>query len=188
MENTSKMTDTKEKLRVSGLNAHGITAFELHPTATQRKAIAKQLGLIDVRKLRFTGKLMPSGNADWRLTGELGATVAQSCVVSLTPINSRIDVPVSRLFVAKLPMSDDPDDEYEIAETDESEPLGAYIDLSQVMAEALSLALPLYPKADDANLMTTTFTEEGKTPMSDEAARPFAALMALRDKLENDPE
>jgi hypothetical protein len=39
---------------------------------------------------------------------------------------------------------------------------------------------------DGANLEASTFTEAGKTPMSDEAALPFAGLSALRDKLGKD--
>lgn len=182
------MTDIKENLRVSGLNSHGTTPFELRPSAAQRKAIAKQLDLVELRKLRFVGRLQPSGDADWQLTADLGATVVQSCVVSLAPVSSRIDVSVSRRFVAQPSIQDDPDEEYEIPEGDETEPLDLYINLAQVMTEALSLALPLYPKAEDANLETATFAEAGVAPMTDEAARPFAALSALRDKLDKDPE
>ena len=54
------------------------------------------------------------------------------------------------------------------------------------MVEALSLALPLYPKAEGAQLEDTTFAQPGITPMSDEAARPFSGLSALRDKLKKE--
>lgn len=182
------MTDNTENLRVSGLNTHGATAFKLQPAVKKRTAIAQQLALIELRKLRFEGKITPSGDADWSLTGDLGATVVQPCVLTLAPVLSRVDVKVSRLFVAAAPYSsDDTDEEVEIPTGEETETLGSHIDLLEIMTEALALAIPLYPKAEDATLQTTTFTEDGKTPMSDEAARPFAALSALRDKLENDP-
>lgn len=185
------MTDNTENLRVSGLNTHGATAFNIQPTVKKRAAIAKQLYLTELRKLRFVGKITPTGNADWNLTGDLGATVLQPCVVTLAPVVSRIDIKVSRRFIAApsqygANQSDDTDEEIEIPSGDEIESLGSHINLLAVLTEALSLAMPLYPKAEGANLETTTFTEDGKTPMSDEAARPFAALSALRDKLEND--
>ncbi len=186
MEVAKQMTANKQNLHVSGLNSKGPTAFEVQPEAQQRKAIAKMLDLIDLRKIRFTGEIRPSGDADWALKGHLGATVVQPCVVTLAPVSSRIDIKVARLFVDQPPVYNEDEEEIEVPQGDEVEPLGSHIDMEAVMVEALSLALPLYPKAEGAHLETGTFTEEGKAPMSDEEARPFAALSALRDKLKDD--
>lgn len=186
MENAKQMTANKQNLSVKGLNSKGATPFEVHPDAAQRKAIAQTLDLIELRKIRFIGQITPTGDADWSLRAELGATVVQPCVITLAPVSSRIDVKVSRLFVDIPPVYDDSEEEIEIPEGDETEILGSHIDLAAVLVEALSLALPLYPKAEGASLETGTFTEDGKVPMSDEAARPFAVLSALRDKLEGD--
>jgi uncharacterized metal-binding protein YceD (DUF177 family) len=68
-------------------------------------------------------------------------------------------------------------------EDDTAEPLPAVIDLEEVLIEALALALPDYPKAPDAKLEQTVFAPDGKTPISDEETKPFAALAALKDKL-----
>jgi uncharacterized metal-binding protein YceD (DUF177 family) len=60
-----------------------------------------------------------------------------------------------------------------------------------VMAEALTLVLPEYPRAADAqgsSATTVRITEPGKTPMSDAEARPFAGLAALKQQLEGDEE
>ncbi len=54
------------------------------------------------------------------------------------------------------------------------------------MFEALTLALPLYPRADGADLGEPVFTEPGKRPLTDEDARPFAGLKDLRDRLKKD--
>ncbi|WP_456388875.1 YceD family protein [Profundibacter sp.] len=180
------MTNTKQNLRVTDLNTQGPTAFELHPSVAQRKAIAKQLDLVELRKIRFIGQITPAGDADWHLTGDLGATVVQPCVITLTPVATRIDIQVTRQFMAHIEYPDEAEEEIEVLPGEDSEPLGNHIDLVAVMSEALSLALPPYPKADGATLETSTFTEDGKTPMSDEAARPFAALSSLRDKLGRD--
>ena len=55
-----------------------------------------------------------------------------------------------------------------------------------VMVEALSLNLPLYPRAPDAELEQTVFSKDGVKPMTDEDARPFAGLAALRSQLDDD--
>lgn len=143
--------------------------------------IASELDLIGLKKLRFTGQLSPLGKRDWRLTGHLGATVTQSCVVTLGPVTTRIEEDVARNFVTDFTVPDA--DEVEIPETVEDEPLGAEIDIGGVVLEALALALPPYPRAADAEIEETAFTEPGKAPMRDEDARPFAGLAALRDKL-----
>jgi uncharacterized metal-binding protein YceD (DUF177 family) len=57
------------------------------------------------------------------------------------------------------------------------------IDVSAVMAEALALHLPLYPRAGGADLGEAVFTEPGLAPMRDEDAKPFAGLAGLRDTL-----
>ena len=72
----------------------------------------------------------------------------------------------------------------EVPEDDTREPLGDVIDPAAVMLEALALAVPPFPRRDDAPVPgATVVTEPGKPPMRDEDARPFAALGALRDRL-----
>ena len=70
---------------MSDLSSRRETAFDLQPDADARAALAAQLGLDGLRKLRFVGKIAPSGARGWTLTAELGATVVQPCVVTLEP-------------------------------------------------------------------------------------------------------
>jgi uncharacterized metal-binding protein YceD (DUF177 family) len=157
-------------------------AFRLEPDAGARQRIAAALGLLELRKLRFEGRVTPEGRRDWRLEGQLGATVRQACVVTLRPVTTRIDQPVTRRFVAGLAPPEGA--EAEIPEDDTLEPLGETIDPGAVMVEALALALPLYPRAEDAALDESHFGPEGAAPLTDEAMRPFAGLAELKKKLE----
>jgi uncharacterized metal-binding protein YceD (DUF177 family) len=106
-------------------------------------------------------------------------------VLTLVPVKTRIDEEVYRIFRKDMPEFEDGSvvelnvDEYE-------EPLGTEIDLFSIAVEALALALPLYPKAEGASLETATFAGEDVTPMSDEDAKPFASLAALKDKLQKE--
>ena len=178
------MTDT-HALRVAELPQNAPTLFELTPDAEARAALAEDLGLSALRKLRFAGRITAQGKRDWLLEGELGATVVQPCVVTLEPVTTRIDTPVRRLFLAELPEDAAPEDaaEVELPEDENIEALGSWIDPGAVMAEALALALPLYPRAEGADLGEAVFTEPGKAPMRDEDTRPFAGLAGLRDAL-----
>ncbi|MDF1801283.1 DUF177 domain-containing protein [Thalassovita sp.] len=173
--------------RVADLSQNRPTRFEVNPAAEEMSAIAEQLGLLGLRKLRFTGQIVAEGQRDWRLVAELGATVVQPCVLSLEPVTTRIDDSVTRRFLAQMPDDEDTEEEeIEMPEDDSIEPLGKMIDPSTVMIEALSLALPLYPRADGAALGDAAFTEPGKEALKDEDLKPFAGLAALRDKLTGD--
>ena len=180
------MTDLpRAVMRLADLSTRKPTPFALTPDADERAAIAQALDLLGLPKLRFSGQIAPQGRSDWTLTAELGATAIQPCVVTLAPVTTRIDDPVARTYVADLP---DPDGaEVEMPEDTSVEPLPAAIDLVDVMIEALSLALPDFPRAADATLDQTTFAAPGVAPMSDDDAKPFAGLAALRDKLGDPP-
>ncbi len=177
----------RHAIRVADLKGSRPTGFVLSPDASARAAIAEDLGILNVRKLRFEGDIAADGNQDWKLTGNLGATVVQPCVVTLDPVTTRIDVVVTRRFLADMPEVDPEEEEIEMFDDDSIEPLSNEIDAAAVMVEALALHLPLYPRKDGAELGAAVFTEPGQKPMLDEDAKPFAGLAGLRDKLTNDP-
>jgi uncharacterized metal-binding protein YceD (DUF177 family) len=170
-------------LRLAELATRKATNFELLPNATERQAIADALDIPGIKKLRFAGSLSPAGRRDWELTAELGATVVQSCVVTLDPVTNRLDEKVLRRFLAEMPDLDG--QEVEMPEDDTVEPLPEILDLYDVLVEALALALPLYPRAEGAELGESVFTHKGGKAMTDEETKPFAGLGALRDSLKN---
>lgn len=174
-----------DMIPVADLRRGSARRFMLDPDAAGRAALAQELGLVALRKLRFEGELAPEGKTGWRLQAKLGATVVQSCVVTLEPVTTRIDGPVTRLF---LPQSEiempEPGSEVEVPEDDTTDPLGTVIPLGDIMAEALALALPAYPRKPDAELGSVQAAAEGVDPIRDEDLKPFAALGALKAKLE----
>ncbi len=171
-------------LRVADLPQNAPTMFDLRPDSKILDSIKDDLNLLGLRKLTFVGEVRAQGKRDWALKGKLGATVIQPCVVTLEPVTTRIDVPVARVFLADW--SDPDEEEFEIPEGDESEPLGPEIDPAQVMIEALSLALPQYPRKEGAELEQADYTEPGKQAMTDEDVKPFAGLAGLRDAMKKD--
>lgn len=171
-------------LRVADLPQNAPTQFELRPATAELEALKQELGLLGLRKLSFVGKVEAQGKRDWMLTARLGATVVQTCVVTLESVTTRIETPVRRVFLADWDEPDEP--EFEMPEDDETEALGPEIDPSAIMVEALSLALPLYPRKDDAEIGQTAFTEPGKQAITDEEVKPFAGLAGLRDAMKKD--
>ncbi|NBT33687.1 MAG: DUF177 domain-containing protein, partial [Rhodobacteraceae bacterium] len=103
-------------------------------------------------------------------------------VVTLDPVTTRIDESVTRSYVAEMPEIEP--GEVEMPEDDTVDPLPVTLDLTEVMIEALALALPAFPRAEGAELGSLVVTAPGLTPMTDEVARPFAGLGALKKALE----
>ena len=161
--------------------------FDLAPDAAEAAALARLMGAQAVRKLRFRGRMSAAGDGAWRLVASLGATVTQTCVVSLEPVATRIDTPVLRLFVPgaapdgpEVVVGEDDDEEEEI------EPLGAAIDLGLVATEALALALPAYPRRADARLEVAASASPEAAPLPEVEVKPFAGLAALRARMGGD--
>lgn len=174
---------SKTALRVADLSQTSQNSFALRPGKEALAEIAAALDLSALRKLSFEGQIKPMGASDWVLEARLGATVVQPCVVTLDPVTTRIDTDVRRQFVAGYEEPEEP--EAEMPEDDSIEALGTWIDPGLVMQEALALAVPDYPRKEDAALGQLVYTKPGEAPMTDEDARPFAGLADLKAKLEN---
>ncbi len=172
-----------QHIRLGDLSNKRNTSFEIEPDAAECAAVAGHLNILGVKKLRFSGEFTPQGRTDWELTAKIGATVQQACVVTLEPVTARIDEPVMRRYIANF---EDPDEEeVEMTADENTEPLPASVDVAAVMIEALSLALPPYPRKDGAELGEAVYSDKGVAPMTDDDAKPFAGLGALRDALKN---
>lgn len=175
MTNSSSTRPTR--FRTGGLSPRKPTLFDHEAGADERKALAADLGLLSLRKLRLTGEIAPAGRDAMVLTARLQAEADQPCVVTLAPVRAVIDEPVRRRFVADMPEPEG--DEVEMPEDDTLEPMPEVIDLAEVAAEALALSLPLYPRAPGAELGTVALAPDGVAPLTDADLKPFAGLAGL---------
>lgn len=180
---TPKRVDTRAQIPVADMPSGRIVTFDLVFDEEALAAAANELDILGIQKLRLSGTLSPKGRSDWSLEAELGATITQACVVSLDPVKTRIDETVTRSFVTDW-HEPDPDTVIEMPEDVDQEPLGTLIDLQSIAIESVALAMPDYPRSDSAALEETVFSEPGVKPMSDEDAKPFAGLAALKEKMD----
>lgn len=148
--------------------------FDLRPGPDDLAQMTDTLGLLGLTKVRLAGRAAPA-RGGVELDARLGATVVQPCSVTLAPVTTRIDEPVLRRYQPGLTLPE-PGSETEMPEDDSLEPLPETIDLMSVLAEALALALPPFPRAPGAELGTAVFTAPGVAPMTDADASPFAVL------------
>lgn len=160
----------------------GEFSFDISPEEEEFDALARLMDARNVRKLRFSGTLAPEGSKGFRLVADLGATVIQTCVVTLEPVTTRIDQQVRRSFL-RSDGPTEPEIELSSESDEETEPLTDRIDLGLIATEALALALPDYPRKPGASLGPQVFAAEGVRPLEDKDLKPFASLAALRKKL-----
>lgn len=178
-------TGSSHRIPVPRLARRGGHRFEIVPGAPARAALAARLDLLDLRKLSLRGEISPDGPDGWRLDATLGATVVQPCGVTLAPVMTRIDEPVTRRFSPDVtPPEAAPADEMEMPGDDTVEPLADVIDLDAILTEALALALPPWPRAEGATLDAATAAPDGSGTEAEAAPRrPFAGLEGLRDRM-----
>lgn len=140
----------------------------------ERAALAKRLDLLALRDLRADLELRGiAGGTALRLTGTLRADLDQRCVVSLEPVPACLETPIEEEFVLGAEM----EAEVELdAEIPDREPLvGDTLDVGEVVAQCLILALDPYPRRAGAEL--------AGEPVSGEAGgeeSPFADLARLK--------
>ena len=169
------------RFRAGGLSPRKPTRFSYRPDAGERAALAEDLGLIALYRLELTGEIRPAGRDELVLDATLTAAADQACGITLAPVPAQVSEPVRRRFVAGLETPEG--DEVEMPEDDSVEPLPEVIDLAEIAAEALALALPLYPRAPGAEFADGLHAADGVTPLTDADLKPFAGLQGLAAKL-----
>lgn len=160
---------------VERLTAEGAT-FALEATPEERAALARRFDLAALDRLEATGvvRLLPEKGLI-EAEGVVRARLAQRCVVTFEPVPTEVDAGFRRVFTREPPPREiemEPDDE-------PPEPLdGAAIDVGEIAAEELAVALDPYPRAPAAESALA-----GLAPSDDDAAaaaNPFAKLSSLR--------
>jgi hypothetical protein len=157
--------------------------FDIEPEPDEKPKIAHFLGIEALRRLRFRGELMPSGEDAWHVEGRLEVEVVQGCVVTLAPVTQTIDQEVARDYLPEeawtLPAELDLDPEAE----DDPDPFGTTIDPGLLALESLALTLDPYPRAPGVPPAEFRAAPPGTRPLDDSDLKPFAKLAVLKEKL-----
>lgn len=141
-----------------------------------RAAVAEAIGLRALPRLEASFDVTRHGREGLRVVGRVSATVGQTCVVTLEPVDNEIEEAIDLAFapsaVPELP--DDGGAGQRVAPNDAPEPLvGGVVDLGVVATEFLTLGIDPYPRKPGAEFAAPTAKD-------DDSPRPFAALAALK--------
>ena len=126
-------------------------------TAGEQRARGRgpPLRLAAIAWLEVAGEVVAiRGGTVIQLTARLSAEVTQTCVVTLAPLERRIEADFVRLYAVQAPGGAKAGEEIFFDEEDEDiEPLiGNRIDAGEAAAEQLALELDPYPRAAGASL------------------------------------
>jgi uncharacterized metal-binding protein YceD (DUF177 family) len=145
-----------------------------------RAGLAALAGVAEMPRLEAFLDVVRHGSG-LRVTGRVSATVEQTCVITLEPVENEVDEPIDVIFAP--PSGDsfphdlavagvDSDDRFEASDQPEVLSDGT-ADLGAVAAEFLLLGIDPYPRKPGAEF----------TPPAEQsgAASPFAVLARLKD-------
>lgn len=149
---------------------------DLQADEATRAALAQASGLRDLPRLEATLDITRFGRGGLRVDGDLSATVGQTCVVSLEPVESELNEPIEVVFSPSAggSLADESGEAtMRFGDAEPPEPLvGADIDLGAIVTEFLMLGIDPYPRKEGVAF---------EVPQQDDSAsRPFAALAALK--------
>ncbi len=145
------------------------------------QALAERFSLPALHSLTAKGQVWRLADGSVRLEGVLTASLDQICVVTLEQFTSTITAEVEGFF---SPHASDPvEGELVFGPDDEcADPIiNGRIEIGEVIAEDLSLALDPFPRREGA-----VFTPQNQPPDAEdtvpEKVNPFAALKVLQKK------
>lgn len=167
-------------LRVDELKDGEERSMEIN--RAERDKIARLLDLVALDDLRFTFRIRRRGEGRLALSGTLAAAVTQTCVVSLEPVASTLEVPVEVEFWPRHLIEDRAETIDEAAShgaLDWPEPIGdGKIDLGPVIYETFATSLDPYPKRVGVSF---EWSEPGaESAPADKPESPFAVLKQLK--------
>lgn len=140
-------------------------------------ALARRMGLPAVNALSAVLNVEPARGKGLRVYGDLAASLAQTCVVSLENFESELRVPVERYFLPRTSMRSEDilaqEEDFDLIDSGE-------IDLGELVAETLALAIDPYPRKPGASF---TPVNVESAAVENSAAKPFGDLARLKDQL-----
>ena len=140
----------------------------IEANADECAALADRFFLLDLERLTAALELRREA-IGIRVTGQVHASGNQPCALSGEPVPFLITEKVKLLLVPDVPEGT----EIELAEADlDAEPLlGDIIDMGEIAAQALALALDPYPRAKGVRVPGVMTEDEARL-----ASSPFAGL------------
>jgi uncharacterized metal-binding protein YceD (DUF177 family) len=150
--------------------------FDLVANEATRTALARVAAVNQIPRLEAHFDVARHGRDGLRVAGTISATVAQTCVVTLEPIETEVAESIDLSFVPGPQSASDGATE-QVGVSPAREPpemlIDGTVDLGAIASEFLLLGIDPYPRKAGAVFASPPVAD-------DPAAHPFAALAALK--------
>jgi uncharacterized metal-binding protein YceD (DUF177 family) len=167
-------SDSQEFSRFIEADSVGAKPIErqISANAEERAALAERFELQKIDRLEAEFTLRRAGNGVIHVKGTVHGDVVQSCVVTLEPVPAKIEETFAADFAAEA-KGQEAEEEIDFDSADPPEAIrNGHIDLGELAAEHLSLALDPYPRAPGAQLPQGSEPEE----VEERPVNPFSIL------------
>lgn len=183
-------------VRADAVHRDGEVVQTIEANEAERRALAERFELEAIDRLTATLRLRSTrGGQMVRVSGELEADVVQTCVVTLEPVPARVADRFGALFAPESLVPKEDDEIFidpAVFEEDIPEAMtNGRIDIGELTAQHLSLALDPYPRAEGIDFEGYEEGDEDDGDGSEDAEKaapaadpdkpnPFAALERLK--------
>ncbi|MGB0507568.1 MAG: YceD family protein [Pikeienuella sp.] len=147
--------------------------------------LATWLDLRKLRELSFKAKITPIGRDKWRVSVDCVADITQNCVLTLAPVETRINDSFVRMYTEGSQYCSDLDLDFDPTADDPPDPVNETIDIGHAIAESLLLALDPYPRLKGAEFAAINTAPPGIAPIQDAELKPFAGLASLKKAMDD---
>lgn len=167
-------SDSQEFSRFIEADSVGARPVErqISANAEERAALARRFDLQAIDRLDADFTLRRAGTGVIHVNGTVRGDVVQSCVVTLEPVPAHVQDTFAVDFAADADTQAE-EEEIDFDAADPPEPIqNGHIDLGELAAEHLSLALDPYPRAPGAALPA----RESREDVPERPVNPFSIL------------
>jgi hypothetical protein len=157
------------------------TGLSIDRTAVsgELERIAAAFDLIACPSLKVQYTIRPIGNGRYRLSGMLQAEVEQTCVVTLEPINSKIEEAFDVVFWPEEQIPAPANGELDLSYDFDPEPIvGGQIEVGRIVFEWLAGGIDPYPRLPGAKLDRQSAPGDGAGGFNS----PFAVLAKIKSE------
>ena len=157
--------------------------FVIEATDNDCRELAERLRIPSLADVKAKLVLKRAGKHLIKLSGTLSCEAVQECVVTLEPVEAVIDTEFDITFSeeGEQKLTEDmlmPDLGLEPVEN-------GVIDLGDIVAQQISIALPDYPRAEGVAFEGHIEAPEALLPPEQRTSRPFATLLNLAQQQNN---
>jgi uncharacterized metal-binding protein YceD (DUF177 family) len=164
---------------VEALDRAGLE-LEIEADPQERTALARRFGLEALEKLVVAARLTPRPDREMRLVVTFDADVVQLCVVTLEPVAVRLSERFEVVFAPPVEGVEEDEVVIDVEAEEPPEPLvEGRIDVGEMVAQHLAMAIEPYPRAPGAE-MGDLLSEECGSGEAVPSIGPFTGLARLK--------